>query len=271
MLRVTTAVVLTTVLGLNPAADPVGPTDGGASEVYRETLPGVAWVVTARPCGCGGAREFEGTAWVADVRNRLLVTNFHVVEGARVIRIYFPTADRTGRVATRREWYESNGPGIVGRVVAADSTKDLAVIQVAELPPGTKELRLADDSPEPGAAAHTVNNAGVNEALWAYANGTVRRVYPLVTRDGTFAGRVVESSVPSGPGASGSPVVNTSGEVIGVVFAGKRDSRPVTLSVDAVEVRLVLEAAGRAVANADPRLSPPARVGVDTDDSRPAQ
>src|SRR5262249_25594156 len=154
---------------------------------------GVAWVVTAKPAA-GRVRECEGTAWVADAKNRLLVTNHHVTDGARAIRVYFPTSDGHGSVATSRDWYESNGPGVGGRVVAADPKKDLAVIQVDGLPGGVKELKLAGGSAEPGELAHTVGNSGSSQALWGYANGTVRSVYQMATRDGTFAGRVIESS-----------------------------------------------------------------------------
>ena len=124
MLRLTAAIVLTAVVGLNPTTGPL--TGGGAGDaavVYRETLPGVAWVVTAKPCA-GHIRACEGTAWVADAKNRLLVTNHHVTAGAKAIRVYFPAANDRGSVSTSRDWYESNGPGVAGRVVAADEQLD---------------------------------------------------------------------------------------------------------------------------------------------------
>ena len=93
-------------------------------------------------------------------------------------------------------------------------------------------IRIEDDLTEPA-----------DQALWGYANGTVRAVYQMASRDGTFTGRVIESSVPAGPGSSGSPVLNAAGEVIGVVFANKRNARRVTLSVDAAEVRVLLATA----------------------------
>jgi S1-C subfamily serine protease len=243
MLRLTATIVLTAVVGLNPTTGPLtGSGAGDAAVVYRETLPGVAWVVTAKPCA-GHIRACEGTAWVADAKNRLLVTNHHVTAGAKAIRVYFPAANDRGTVATCRDWYESHGPGVAGRVVAADPKTDLAVIQVDGLPDGVKELKLAGGSVAPGELAHTIGNAGSDQALWGYANGTVRAVYQMASRDGTFAGRVIESSVPAGPGSSGSPVLNAAGEVIGVVFANKRNARRVTLSVDAAEVRVVLASA----------------------------
>jgi len=223
---------------------------GEQSGVYRDTLPGVAWVVTSKPSERGQHHECEATAWVADSKDRLLVTNAHVTDRANSIRVYFPSADRGGRISNDRNWYESVGPGIFARVVATDPRKDLSVIQVEMLPVGVKELKLAIQSAPRGAAAYTIGNPYSSQALWACASGTVKEAYPLSTRDGSFAGRVFECSLASAPGASGSPVVNTAGEVIGVVFASTRNARPVTLSVDAAEVRIILESARAVTANA---------------------
>ena len=244
MIRLMPAAVVAALLALTPAANPDGAPPG---HVHRDTLPGVAWVVTVKPAAAEAPREFEGTAWVADAGRRLLVTNHHVVDLARAIHIHFPTECRAGEVATARDWYEARGPGIVARVVAANPLKDLAVLQVRQLPAGVKELRLAGGA-APGELAHTVGTASTSQqALWSHATGSVRTVYQLATRDGKFAGRVFESTLPAGPGASGSPVVNAAGEVIGVVFAARADDRPGTLSVDAAEVRALLEAANRAI------------------------
>lgn len=231
-----------TIMALQPAGDGTG--------VYCETLPGVAWVVTDKPARAGQRDECEATAWLADAKGRLLVTNAHVTDRANSIRVYFPSTDRSGRVASDRAWYEAVGSGILGRVVTTDARKDLSVIQVDELPRGVKELKLALQSAPRGAAAFTIGNPASSQALWACAYGTVKEVYPLALRDGTFAGQVLECSAPAASGASGSPVVNTAGEVIGVVFATTKSARPVTLSVDAVEVRAILEAARAVTANA---------------------
>jgi S1-C subfamily serine protease len=247
MFRLLVAAGLAALIGLSPAAGPVGQERVTRGQVYRDTLPAVAWVVTVKPTAEEQPREFEGTAWVADSRNRFLVTNHHVVALARAIHLHFPTEDRPGEVATARGWYESRGPGIVARVIASNPLKDLAVIQVNRLPTGVRELKLADGGPTPGELAHTIGTAGTNQALWGYSNGSVSLVYQMATRDGRFAARVFESTLPSGPGSSGSPVVNAAGEVIGVVFAARRDNRPGTLSVDAGEVRALLEVAGQVV------------------------
>jgi putative serine protease PepD len=253
MLRATAAVVLTALIGLNPMAAPVARTEA-EGVVYRQTLPGVAWVVTEKSAAAGQPRVVEGTAWVADVRQRFLVTNHHVAAKGDAVRVYFPTEGQLGEVATSRDWYETHRPGIPGRVVAANEKKDLAVIQVPELPPGVKALKLAGESPTPGETTYTVGNAGSNQPLWGCANGTVRGVYNVTRPD--FVGRVVESSVPADRGASGSPVVNAAGEVVGVVFARTRDGRSVTLCVEAAEVRSLLEQAEREVAKAEPRQAP---------------
>lgn len=252
MLRVTSAVILTAVVGANPMAAPGTRTESEGG-VYRQTLPGVAWVVTEKAAGASGPRVVEGTAWVADVRQRLLVTNHHVIDKAQKIRVYFPAQGRSGEVATSREWYEAHGVGILGRVVVVNEKNDLAVIQVDELPPGVKALKLAGGSPTRGEPTYTVGNGGADQPLWVCGHGSVRGVYDRATRDGKFAARVVESSLPADRGASGSPVVNSTGDVVGVVTARLPGTKPVTVCVEAAEVRALLLQAEREVAKTETR------------------
>ncbi len=251
MFRHTTALLLTIALGFVPAANSSTAPENAveAAGVYRETLPGVAWVVTTKPTAGSRDQNCQATAWVADIKERLLVTNAHVTDRATSIRVYFPSADSTGRMANDRTWYEAGGSGLEAQVIASDARKDLSVIQVPKLPVGTRELRLAGQRVSRGVSVFTVGNPGSSQAMWECAAGTVKQAYPLTMRDGSFAGSVIECSVASAPGASGSPVVNAAGEVVSVVFATTRNARPVTLCIDAAEVRIVLESARLATSN----------------------
>lgn len=255
MVRLSAALALAALVGFNPPAAPVAPSEPDENALYRQTLSGVAWVVTTRSAQEPAlAAEFEGTAWVADDGLRLLVTNYHIVDAARVVRVHFPVQDRTGALVANRDWYEANQAGVVARVVAANPLKDLAVIQVKHLPTGVKSLKLAGCAAKPGELAHCVGIAGPKQNLWVCSNGSVGGVFQLITDDGKFSGRVFESSIAAGPGASGSPVVNAAGEVWGVMFAKRGSSRPVTLIVDVVELKPLLEEAARTVAQLDSRV-----------------
>ena len=231
-----------TVIALSPVAGSVARADAG---VYKQTLPSVAWVLTEKP-DAKKPGMYEGTAWVVDRENRLLVTNHHVVDGAERVKVYFPQR-RNGKLMTDREWYVRSGRGFRAKVVVADARRDLAVIRIDAMPEDVRELKLADGSPEVGDEVFTVGNPGLEDDLWVGNRSTVRSVKQetILTREGNrFEGTRQESKLAISPGASGSPVVNAAGEVIGVVFAGDfpKAGEPAarTFSVDVTEVRAVL-------------------------------
>lgn len=242
MVRFTLATAVV-VLALAPLSAQTNPVDG--SGLYKQTLPGVAWVVTERRDGAAFS-----TAWVADAKNRLLVTNNHVVDRSTKLRVYFPQMEN-GKTVAEREWYERNGTAFPAEVVAADPKCDLAVIQVEKMPEGVKELKLAAGGPEPGSVVHTIGNSGSSPALWVFTSSNVRQVYRSRFRG--FDGVVVETSLATDKGASGSPVLNPAGEVVAVVYAQTDTGRLVTLSVDASEVKTILKTAGEELASGKPR------------------
>src|SRR5438045_1297012 len=86
------------------------PALAGDKEVYQKITPGVALVLTETQDKEGRPTGSAGTAWVADRKNRLLVTNYHVVEAARSVRVYFQECEN-GKLMTSLGWYRSLGEG----------------------------------------------------------------------------------------------------------------------------------------------------------------
>lgn len=215
---------------------------GDSSTIYKQTLPGIAWVVSEIKGGTG-----TGTGWVIDKKNRLLVTNHHVIDRSKRVVVFFPE-QKNGKTVAERDWYAENGKPIPAKVIASDPTKDLAILQVDRIPESAVELKLATESPEPGEVVHTVGNSGSSGALWVYSSSNVRQVYR--GKEGGFDGQLVETSLPVDPGASGSPIVNGAGEVVAVTFAAGK-GRLVTLSVGVPEVKGMLKTAVAKLADGD--------------------
>ncbi len=210
-------------------------------DLYMNTVRACAWVAT--PYG-------RATGWVADVRRRLLVTNFHAVVGPRNavqgrVALMFPVFDADGQLVTQRSVYQKYSKELtrVGTVLFADPRRDLAVVEVDELPPGTRALPPAARPVGPSDTVHLVGNRGRSALLWAYVRGTVRQVGRQ--RMSYVGGQVVdcvclETQLPSNPGDSGGPVVNDAGELVGVNAAGDPADSTVNLSIDVSEVRAFL-------------------------------
>jgi len=164
-------------------------------------IDAVLLVTVARCDGSAGT----GTAFAAQVDGRtLLLTNRHVVDGAGSIGLRTLAGD--------------GGPQVTS--TALSMSQDIAVLYVSDdraLPPA---LRIATRDPRAGTPVRTVG-------------------FPLALPF-TTAGAVAEPGsrmlldLQIDPGASGSPVVNDLGQVVGQVYARTDDDRGVATSAVAL-------------------------------------
>jgi hypothetical protein len=209
--------------------------------LYQRALRSTGWVVVPRD---GGAAC--GTCWVADRARRLVVTCRHVVGASREVLVYFPRDEDT-RPVVEAARYLREGPAVVGRVIASDPARDLALVRLASLPAGVRQMALAERSCGPGDDVHSIGNSGVlggleEGTLWWYTRGSVRQVHRKA-RPGDARRRVwlVETQAPVNEGDSGGPVVNAEGRLVGVTDSYTGGRRLVSQNIDVREVRAFLK------------------------------
>lgn len=194
----------------------------------------------------------QGTGWVADRANRLLVTNHHVAHSSDNVQAIFPVYNTaTGRVFASRTYYLTKAPRIRGQVIEWDAKKDLAVVELSSIPDNLPELTLAAQSASAGDAAFAVGNPADDVRVWISAPGKVKQVKPLPIRFESgheLKAQIceIEALAPVAPGVSGGPIVNDKSEIIAVSAAGRPQSNRSLLGIDVSEVRVVL---GRAYRN----------------------
>ena len=94
--------------------------------VYKKTLKGTAQVQTTKG---------TGTGWIVDSDKKWLITAEHVVGDETEVKILFPSY-RAGRVIGERAFYEKEKKAVSGRVLRVDSDRDLALIELDEVPEG---------------------------------------------------------------------------------------------------------------------------------------
>jgi hypothetical protein len=217
--------------------------DDDGAKVYQKTLKSVAWIHSPR----GQGKLATGTGSLIDRKHRLILTNYHVVGDGDRVTVLFPSYDK-GKLIAERDYYldRIKRNGIRGRVVARDLRRDLALIQLEELPEGVEALPLAATSVSPGQTVHSLGNPGGSGALWVYTPGKVRQVYykkwkaDLDGKVATFEAEVVETDSATNPGDSGGPLVNDQAQLVGVTQGGAVNARLLSTFIDVSEVKLFL-------------------------------
>jgi serine protease Do len=165
-----------------------------------EGVPGEANVVVGR-------QRSIGSGFVIDPEGYIL-TNAHVVSGARRVQIVLPADNADGTLATALSGRSSLVPA---RIVGITTELDLALLKV-------------DDMKLPALALATYSEVRQGETVFAFGSpvglrnslthGLVSAVARQVDPDSPLI--YIQTDAPINPGNSGGPLVNIRGEVVGV-------------------------------------------------------
>jgi len=175
----------------------------GAVDVrlYSEDAPGVVLIATDDALGSGSVVSAAG----------LVLTNLHVVGDNKTVAVVFKPrieGDQVSKSDIHR-----------GTVIRRDQVADLALVQIAEVPPNVKVIPLAAMTDiSVGSDVHAIGHP-TGEA-WSYTNGIVsqvRRNYEWKSEDGlTHKAAVIQTQTPINPGNSGGPLLTDAGALVGV-------------------------------------------------------
>jgi tetratricopeptide (TPR) repeat protein len=186
-------------------------------KVYQQALRSTAWVQVYE----NNQLRRMGTGILVDRFRKLVITNQHVVDKHESVEVVFPLY-QGGAVLTEKKNYIRYDRPIHGWVIATDSKRDLAVIELEIVPHAATEMRLAADSLCPGERVLLIGNPGSREVLWAYCLGTVHLVSSRKLQDQRswrFLNAVlveIRTRTSILPGYSGGPAVNDRGELAGI-------------------------------------------------------
>ena len=202
-----------------PAAVPLDPTV--VERVAASTVE-----VEGEGCDAG----FSGSGWT--VEDGLVVTNAHVVDGARVVSV-------------RRH----DGAVLPATVVALDRDRDLALLDVPTLAvPPLPRARAVPDS-EVATFGHPLGRDEVRVAP-ARVDRTIEATSSSADGERRVRRRVVVLAAGLSLGDSGSAVVDRDGAVVGTVFAIDPDQRETAYALADAELATVLDAPRVAVPTA---------------------
>ena len=181
------------------------------NDIYRRAAPGVVQVTSTtvvdvpsdpffgNPLQPQQQRQQSlGSGFVVDKAGHI-VTNFHVVDGAKQVSVSF-----------------SNGASLKATVVGTDPSSDLAVLKIDASSRALTPLALGDsDAIEVGDPVVAIGNPfGLDRTVTSGIISAIQRA--ITAPNGYTIDHVIQTDASINHGNSGGPLLNGSGQVIGV-------------------------------------------------------
>jgi hypothetical protein len=220
--------------------------------------------------GKGGARsepggvESRSTVWVRPTATDARTAGVLVDAGRRWILTSasgLGTDDRVGvafgiqkdgRTVGERDAYRDpvelvlQGVWFPGTVLLRDAARDLALIELDGLPKDRQALRLAERPPETGMRVRAIAHPGGLDFGFTASAGIVKQTGKVSLGRGTAAVPSLLLQLPAQGNASGGPVLNPRGELLGVLSGKVAANQQAAYAACPAEVRAFLREAERA-------------------------
>jgi len=189
----------TTLAPRTVSANPVVTSEETLTALYETASPAVVQIqVTQQGTGIygRGSQQGQGSGFLVDAAGYIL-TNNHVVDGATSVQVVF-----------------DNGKSVSATVAGTDAADDLALVKVdASAVSGITPLQLGNSSAvKPGQLAVALGSPyGLNDSITVGVISGVNR-----TLSGSGLTSLLQTDASINPGNSGGPLLNSSGQVIGI-------------------------------------------------------
>jgi S1-C subfamily serine protease len=198
--------------------------------VVKRVAPAVVNVTTAVPnpdafLGGGETGKGVGTGFVVR-SDGIIVTNFHVVEGALNIKVTLPPPDNRS---------------FTGRVIGADQDRDLAILKVnaSNLPTvplgNSQDVQLGERVIALGYALALPGGPTVTSGIISSLARTVQASDPQAQGGTRTYQDALQTDAAINPGNSGGPLVDQAGNVVGINTAGNQQAENVGFAIAITE------------------------------------
>ncbi len=198
--------------------------------MVKRVAPAVVNVTTAVPnpdAFLGGGQTGKGVGTGFVVRSDgIIVTNFHVVEGALNIKVTLPPPDNRSFTA---------------RVIGADQDRDLAILKVnatglPTVPLGNAtDVQLGERVIALGYALALPGGPTVTSGIISSLARTVQATDPQAQGGTRTYQDALQTDAAINPGNSGGPLVDLAGNVVGINTAGNQQAENVGFAIAITE------------------------------------
>lgn len=197
---------VTLTQGATPPVTANGQSDFPVVEIAKKVGPAVVGIANFQSStglfgrnGNGLSEYGSGSGFVIDAQNGYILTNYHVVDQAQKIVVSL-----------------ADGRNLDAKMVGGDSRTDLAVIKISD----TKNLtavQLGDSTKlQVGEPVVAIGNPGGQEFARSVTTGVVSATNRILDIQGESSFNLIQTDAAINPGNSGGPLVNYSGQVIGI-------------------------------------------------------
>lgn len=195
------------VIGQSSTTPPVNvtnPTGFPVAEVSKAVGPAVVGVGNFQQSGrlfgnSGMSEAGSGSGFIIDAKNGYIVTNNHVIEGAKKLVVSL-----------------ADGRNVDASLVGADARTDLAVIKISAADNLTA-VQLGDSGQlQVGEPVVAIGNPGGQEFARSVTAGVVSAKNRVLQIQGESSFNLIQTDAAINPGNSGGPLVNYQGLVVGI-------------------------------------------------------
>tara|TARA_B110000196_G_C21058172_1_gene620981 strand:- start:544 stop:1200 length:657 start_codon:yes stop_codon:yes gene_type:complete len=187
------------------------------NEIYKKNAESVVIILTDDSLGTGVILSKMGH----------VLTNFHVIKDLKEVKV----------VCRCMETYEESTFNV--EIIKVDHKKDLALLKIINPPSMLSIMKVSIVIPKVGDEAHAIGHP--EGEIWSYSQGYISQIRHDYEWDYNESYKELEADVlqtqtPITHGSSGGPLLNNSGNLIGINTFGMVDSSGINFAITVEEI-----------------------------------
>jgi hypothetical protein len=176
-----------------------------AQEIYQRTVNNTVTVITNKGLGSGFF-----------IDSNIIVTNYHVIEGANMAEVLLNNSDK--------KYF------VIG-YLAVDKINDLVLLQIEYKNNGF--ITMADNMPQPGIKVYAIGSpVGLTKTI---SDGLISGIRNFGTK------KLLQITAPISHGSSGCPIINEHGKLVGVAVSGISEASNIGFCIPVSFIKTLLD------------------------------